>query len=160
MLPVMGTPSRTLNVIATTERGTLAALQHAAALARSTRAGVTILVPHVLGYGAPLDRQAIANDIGDIAASYRDLAARVGLDAAIRICPCREPRHMVGRLMLENARLVLAGRWRQWLATAEQRLARELACDGHDVIFVDIATGLVREEGIPGVLGAPRVVSV
>jgi imidazolonepropionase-like amidohydrolase len=134
-----------IHVFATSEQGTLAALQQAAAAATSRHAKVVVLVPTMVGYGLPL--RSSNDEVDALTASYRDLAARVGLDVAVRICPCRDAAHVSARLMLTGARIILGGRRRHWPATAEQQLARQLACEGHHGTFVDIETGRPYDEG-------------
>jgi hypothetical protein len=136
---VPSSPPEVVHVLATTEQGTLAALQKAAVIARSLHAEVVILVPDIVPYGTPLDRKR--HDVAALTASYRDLALRVGLHASVRICPCRDVRHISGRLMLTGARIVLSGRHRRWRFTPEEQLARELTAEGQRVTFVDVDTG-------------------
>ena len=148
----MGSEHAPLTVFATNERGTLAALQHAKSITARSPSPVLVLVPELVEYGTPFRARRVngngngnghenGNGTGSVERSFRDLASRVGLDVAIRTCQCREPKHVSGRLGLAPSRIVLGGRWRGWLATSEQQLARELACDGHDVTFVDVDTG-------------------
>jgi hypothetical protein len=133
-----------LLIFATGEQGTLAALQHAASIAKSS--GIVIVVPRVVGYGAPMEPcdQAEADSI---ARSYMDLAGRVGLHASVRVVTARDARHVGGRMALEPSRILVGGRWRGWRATPEQQLGCELAADGHDVTFVDVETGQARSMG-------------
>lgn len=130
-------------VFATGEQGTLAALQQAA-LVHGAR--TLVLVPYCVSHGSPL---AVPPEEAErLAASYRDLALRVGLHVDVRVGACREARHLAGRLMLKPSRILIGGARRSWYPTREQQLARELACDGHDITFVDVRSGQPMSAGV------------
>jgi hypothetical protein len=130
-------------VFATSERGTAAALQQASLLSPN----IVLLVPRIVDHGAPLDGADDSTESKALADLYRDLASRAGVNASIRVCACRDARHLTGRLMLQTSRIVLGGRWKSWLSTPEQKLARELASEGHDITFVDHETGHTHHPG-------------
>lgn len=135
-----------INVLATTDQGTLAALQTTAAIARQRRLRIVLLVPDIVPFGIPINGSG--HDRAALTVSYRDLAARVGADASVRTCPCRDARHVSSRLLLPQARIVLGGRRGRWHRSPEEQLAVELALEGHHVTFVDVDSGEARGMGV------------
>ena len=142
-------PQTQLFVFATTDEGTSAALRHAVTLAGGSRAGVVVLVPCVVGYGSPLDGLTARAEVEALTAKYTALAKTAGLNAAVRCACTREARHLPGRLLLGPSRIIVGGRQRGWRATPEQQLARDLSCEGHDVIFVDAQSGQAVDRSAP-----------
>jgi hypothetical protein len=135
-------------VFATTLDGTSAALRHAAKVAGASGARVVLLVPRIVEYGTPLNGDCDESDIEILTAPFRALARRAGVDVIVRCGATREPRHLPGRLQLGPSRIIVGGPQRGWRRTSEQRLARELSGDGHDVTFVDAESG---QPQVPGV---------
>jgi hypothetical protein len=130
----MATP--VVHVIATTEEGTQRALSAAAHLANERGTRVVVLVPHVVSFALPVGRSS--EDPAAIAAPYRALVSAAGVDATVRVCFCREPQHVFGRLLTDQAEVVVGGTRRRWWPSREERLARDLAGRGHRVTFADI----------------------
>ena len=135
-------------VFATPDEGTAAALRHAAALSRASGGRVIILVPHVVGYGKPLNFTAAPDDLEALSAPYKAMAAKAGLDVSVRCTAAREARHLPARLLLGHCRIIVGGVRRGWRGTAEQQLARELTREGHDVTFVDVESGQPLAAGV------------
>ena len=134
----------TINVLATTEDGTRAALGQAAQMAQFLKLPVVILVPHIIPHGVPLEGSG--DDPTALGEAYRRLASQAGIEAKVRTCRCRDVRHIPGRLLLARARVVIGGHRRRWRSTEEEQVARALAGEGHRVTFVDVETGQSREE--------------
>jgi hypothetical protein len=128
-------------VYATNEEGTAAALRHAARTAGTSGGRVVILVPLIVGYGSPLTNTITTAEKEALSARYKAMAAEAGLDVSVRCATAREAKHLPARLLIERARIIVGGRTRAWRATLEQQLARDLACEGHDVTFVDAQSG-------------------
>src|SRR4051812_31105917 len=111
--------SRLVHVIATTEEGTERALRTAGRLASHRGTRVIVLVPHVVSFGSTTGRPA---DPQAVAEPYRILASANGVDATVRVCLCREPRQIFGRLLTDQTDVVIGGRRRRWWPSREERL--------------------------------------
>jgi hypothetical protein len=130
------TRARQVYVLATSEAETMIALETAQRLALSEQTSIVVLVPHEVPYGTELER--CGHDLRQLAEPYRTTALAGGVDTTVRVCACREARHMFGRMLIEHAHVVLAGRRGRWRQTRAERLARALECEGHHVVFVDL----------------------
>jgi hypothetical protein len=126
-------PFLPIHVVATTDRGTRAALAAASRYATDLNAQVVLLVPHVVPYAQPLEHPA---DRPQCAAErFGELAAALGLDITIRVCFCRSVPDAV--TLLPADALVLVGGRRRWWRTREGRLAQALAGRGCRALLVD-----------------------
>ena len=122
-------------VIATTQRGTRAALAAAAVCAAGLTDRVVLLVPHVVPYAQPLDHPA---DPPVLAGErFLDVARTVGADIDIHVCVCRSPASVTTLLPVDS--LVLVGGRRRWWRSREQHLIDALTRVGTRALFV--ATG-------------------
>src|SRR5579862_895930 len=74
-------------VVATTDRGTQAALAAAARYASDLDARIVLLVPHVVPYAQSLEHPADAPAFSG--ERFREFADTLGLDTTIRVCVCR-----------------------------------------------------------------------
>ena len=133
---------RTIYVVATTEIGTRRALETASRRARVERAQLTLVAPHVVPFGAPLDRCGAEHN--RCAEHYRALIEATQLDATVRVCCCHESQHVFGRLLVTGADIVIGGPRGAWRMTAEERLAEALARDGHRVVFTEVLDRVPR----------------
>jgi hypothetical protein len=127
---------RLLHVIATTDEGTERALKAAGHFAREGGTRVVVLVPHVVSFTSRMGLSSA--DPAAIAAPYRALVSATGVDATVRVCLCREPQQVFGHLLMDQAEVVVGGTRRRWWPSREERLARELASQGHRVTFADV----------------------
>lgn len=129
-----GRTDRSVFVLATSEDGTQRALREARALAEAEQVPLVLVVPVVTPDGpVPRDVSATHADVEH----FRAMARTVGRSVSVRGCACREPKHVLGRLLVESATVVIGGRRGRWRMTREERLARELSLEGHRVTFVD-----------------------
>ncbi|MGH9444614.1 MAG: hypothetical protein ACRD3O_02615 [Terriglobia bacterium] len=131
-------PGIRLNVVFTTREGTLAALMTASTLApRNLQAAIRVLIAQVVPFALPLDRPPVSPSF--FAQLCRGMAARceeaAELTVEVYLCRCRR---RALRHMLTPHSLVVVGGKKRWWRTREQKLARMLSSDGHDVIFVDV----------------------
>jgi hypothetical protein len=110
-------------VIATTERGTRAALAAAAVYAADLTARVVIVVPHVVPYAQPLEHPADPPVLGG--ERFRDAVRVVDVDIEIQVCVCRSAAN-VAAVLPENALVIVGGR-RRWWRSRDERLAHTLA---------------------------------
>jgi len=124
-------------VLATSAPATLRALRKAEELAGESSASIVVLVPHVTAFTPSGDRPA--NTVRSLASEYRDLTIRGGVDALVHVCVCRRVEDIFKQLVREPSTIVIAGERGSWVwPTAEWRLARALARNGHRVLFEEI----------------------
>jgi len=123
-----------LYILATSTRGTRAALQSAGACARGLDAQIVLLVPHVVPYAQTLEHPA--DSVKVVANRYRSLACELGVDVTVRVCLCRPHSAALTPLVPGDAAVLIGGRTRHWWPTREQRLARRLMESGRHVLFV------------------------
>ena len=143
MVPPLGRPlylggmaTRPLHVIATSCAGTLTALETARHIAVERRTPVVLLVPRVVSFTRSLDQPD--EDPVAIAESYRTIVDQSGIAANVRVCFCREPHDVFGRLLIDDADVVVGGPRGRWWPSPEERLARRLTAEGHHVTFADV----------------------
>ena len=131
--------SRQLQVIATTDAGTRAALLEARHLARRRPfADIVLIVPRIASSIASLD--APETEAATIE-KYRGLASVSGVDATVRLCVCETVRDVVQWMVPRGCTVVLGGQRRWWWPTPEQRIADLVKRSGHRTVFAE-ASGL------------------
>lgn len=128
--------TRALHVIATSCTGTVSALKAAQQIADKRRARVVLLIPRVVSFTLSLDQPD--EDPAAIAESYRTIVDQADVEASVRVCFCREPRDVFGRLLIDSADVVVGGQRGRWFPSREERLVRRLTADGHHVTFADV----------------------
>jgi len=127
----------TIHVVATTSDGTAAALRIAVPLAKGTGARLVVIVPRIVPYAEPLDtpREPAAS----LAKHYASLIDRLGGDATIDVCICRNIRQVVTKVAGVRSTVVVGGPVGRWLTSPEERFANRLSAEGVPVVFA--ATG-------------------
>jgi hypothetical protein len=127
-----------VTVIATTEKGTTAALNEARRLAMDLNAHITLLRMEVVPRRFPLDKPPVSLDVTTkqqcslvLQSSAREQ------DVTIRTCLCRDRDLSLQRVLRRRALVVIGGR-RHWWLTREERLEKVLRGMGHHVIFIEV----------------------
>jgi hypothetical protein len=146
-----------VTVIATTEKGTTAALNAARWLATDLDAKITLLKMEVVPIRLPLYRPPVSLKftIRQQHSLVRQSGAREE-DVDIQIRLCRDCGSGLQRVLRRRALVVIGGK-RHWWLNGEERLERVLRRLGHHVIFVDIGQKLDRAShsyGFPVTLGS------
>ena len=121
-------------VVFTSVDPTLAALRRAGVLASSLGARITLVVPQVVPYPAPLESPPVLLDWNE--RRFRVIAGESPVETAVHIYLCRE-RMDVLKSVLRPLSLVVLGTRKRWWPTSEVRLARELRKMAHQVILVE-----------------------
>ena len=127
-----------LQVIATSDVGTRAALREARRVASRLEAErVVLLVPQLHdagdGNGAAADHEAVVDE-------YRRMASRAGVPITVRVCACRGLKEAARWLLPHGSAVIIGGRRRWWWPTREQRMADLLARIGYQTYFADCTT--------------------
>jgi len=122
--------SSQLQIIATTEEGTRAAMLQAkqrSAVVATDR--IVVIVPRTL--------PGIPQDDASTVQRYRRMANECGLDVVVRLCLVggRRRRHALQQMIPKGAVAIVGGSQRWWWPTDEQRIAIALGRAGHEVIF-------------------------
>jgi hypothetical protein len=123
-----------VNVLYTSQSGTLAALKVASRLGLSLRTCPRVLRVYAVPYTVPLEKPVVATDF--LEEQIRALARESPTEFTARIYLCREPRWTLRELFPPHSKIVIAGK-KRWWPTKEQRWARLLRKEGHEVIFVN-----------------------
>jgi hypothetical protein len=124
-----------VNVLFTTHAGTLAALKIALRLGRDLRTRPKVLLLYDVPYTLPIEKPAVPT--GLLEEQIRALARESSSEITARIILCREPRRTLQQILRPHSVVVIGGK-KRWWPTREQRLARALRKDGHEVIFASI----------------------
>jgi hypothetical protein len=142
LTPVAGGPGKlpeeaaafllNIDVVFTSVQATLAAFQHAGELARHLNARITLVVPQVVPYPAPLESPPVLLEFSE--KRFRDLASQSPVDTAVRIYLCRDRWEVLKQILKPRSLVVIGGR-KRWWPTAESRLARRLHRNGQEVVF-------------------------
>jgi hypothetical protein len=124
-----------LQIIATTETGTRAALVKARQLSRRFNANRTVLLIPQIGFS----KDFFDGPVKDAAAieDYRHLAGETGLEVTVRLCVCGRYSEAFQWMLPRGALVVVGGRRRWWWPTREQRIADQLKRAGHVIVFAD-----------------------
>ena len=122
-----------VNVLFTTTRATLKALETAGQLAKDLGARIRLLIPHVVPYPLPLEEPAVPARL--LARRFCTLAKRSRIDTRIDIRLCRDRWQVIDSGLRPGSVVVLAGR-KRWWPTAESRLVKQLRGRGHQVVFL------------------------
>ena len=122
-------------VLFTNTSATLAALNLAERLARKLGVRLRLLMPYEVPYTLPLARPAVP--VGFLEGQLHALASTSPLDISAQIFLCRDKRRTLRLLLKPHSLLVIGGR-KRWWPTEEQRLAKMLKQDGHQVIFAEL----------------------
>ncbi len=123
-----------ISVVFTSVRGTVVALKRAALLAHQLGARITLVVPQIVPFPAPLTSPPILTSFNEQRCKL--MAEKVAVETRVEIYLCRDPRDTLEAVLRRRSLIVLGGRRRPW-PTREKRLASRLRKAGHDVIFAD-----------------------
>ncbi len=134
--PEDGEPEFPLNidVIFTAVEETLTALRTAGELARRLNARITLVVPQVVPYPAPLDSPPVLIEFNEN--RFRVIASQASVETSVRIYLCRDRGEALKRILKPHSLVVLGGR-KMWWPTAERRLAWKLRRAGHEVVYAE-----------------------
>jgi hypothetical protein len=144
-----------VTVIATTEKGTTAALNEARRLAMDLDAHITLLRMEVVPRRFSLDKPPVSLDAATkqqcslvLQSSAREQ------DVTVRTCLCRDRDLSLQRVLRRRALVVIGGR-RHWWLSREERLEKVLRGMGHHVIFIEVRSQTHRTSrtGYPIAMG-------
>jgi len=130
-------PNLRVTVVATSDRGTLAALRTAGKLAANLGACVALLKTQVVPFPLPLERPPVSTNFRG--RQLYGLMREAGIEAeevTIQLCLCRDRNETLRRILRPNSLVVIGGPERWW-RRSERALERYLNRLGHQVVFVD-----------------------
>jgi hypothetical protein len=136
-LPEIGRQDSRLDiaVVFTSVESTLAALQHAGALAHRLGGRITLLVPQIVPYPRPLTSPPVLIDWNE--RRFRVIAEATPVYTTVRLFLCRDRDETLAKVLGRHSLVVLGGTRKWWRFTAEKRLARKLRRAGHKVVFIE-----------------------
>ena len=129
------TPHLRLNVLATSEEATVAALRAAAGLAANLRGQITLIAAEAVPWQFPLKKPPVAVTLLEQKLSrlvYQ--AGIVGDEVRIQLCLCRDERQALRRALRPHSLIVLGQPDHCW-SRRERNLKKFLTGLGHEVIF-------------------------
>jgi hypothetical protein len=129
-------PKLCVTVIATTETGTIAALNEASRLAQDLDAHITLLKIEVVPSSIPLDKPLLLGATTKRQCLLLSHSSASKEDVTIRVCHCRDFDLALQPLLRRRALVIIGGRRHWWVSKAE-KLEKALRRLGHHVIFVD-----------------------
>ena len=135
-LPAGGEAEARLNisVVFTQEKSTLAALKKAGDLAARLSAHVTLLVPQIVPYPAPLTSPPVLIEFSE--RHFREMASQSPVSTTVNLYLCRDPLEILMAVLPPRSLVVLGGR-KRWWPSREKRLVKHLQRAGHEVIFTE-----------------------
>jgi len=122
-----------VNVIFTTNSGTLAALELASRLGANLGVCPNVLMLYAVPYALPLEKPAVS--IGFLEERIRGVTRVSPMKITARIYLCRDPKRSLHQILQPHSLIVIGGK-KRWWPTKEQRFARMLRKEGHEVIFL------------------------
>jgi len=126
-------PAFAVTVLYTEVPATLAALRHAASLARDLGATIRILNVRTVPYPLPLDKPTVDREV--LARNISTLADGQPIPTRVEICFGRDVLASLLQSLSPNS-IVLVGARTKWWPTKERRWAKQLARHGHQLILV------------------------
>jgi hypothetical protein len=120
-----------ITVLFTSVELTVAALRRAGELASRLNGRITLVVPQIVPYPAPLTSPPVLVEFNE--RRFRVLAAQSAVETSVQIYLCRDAAETLQSVLAPRS-LVVIGVRRRWWPTAEQRLAARLRCAGHEVM--------------------------
>ncbi len=130
---------------------TLEALRKAAQLALGLHAHIRLVVPQVVPYPLPLTSPPVMLEFAE--RRFRMIAAQQAaenqpIEMRVEIYLCRDTDEMLDQVLKPKSMVIFGGA-KHWWPAAEQRLARRLRRNGHEVIFVpSVANKNMKEDPI------------
>ena len=124
-----------VNVVFTTQAGTLAALRTVSRLGAHLGVHPRVLILYAVPFTLPLEDRAVPE--GFLEARVRALRRGSPTEISARTYLCRDPQWSLRQMLQPHSLIIMGGRM-GWWPTREQRLARALVKDGHEVIFVGV----------------------
>ncbi len=120
-----------ITVLFTSVELTVAALRRAGELASRLNGRITLVVPQIVPYPAPLTSPPVLVEFNE--RRFRIIAAESPVETSVQIYLCRDPRATIESVLAPRS-IVVIGVRRRWWPTAAQRLAGRLRRAGHEVV--------------------------
>ena len=124
-----------VNVIFTTERDTLAALEAAGKLAQNLEARLNVIAAQVVPLAFPISSPPVS--LSFTLRRLKDLAcqgAQGDLETSIQLYLCRDKRQTLLKVLRPGALVVIGGK-KPWWPSRAARMAKMLEQNGYRVIF-------------------------
>jgi hypothetical protein len=132
-----GAPQLRVNVIATTEARTIAALRTAAGLATNLGAQITLIAVEIVPWQLPLHRPPVP--VVFLERKLYGFVCEAGIveeEVRIQLCFCHDQRDALRKVVRPHSLVVIGGQNRWWLRR-ERNLEKFLTSLGHQVIFAE-----------------------
>jgi hypothetical protein len=125
-----------LQIIATSDEGTRAALKEARRLIRRMKARqAVLLVPYTRGHAV-----VAAPEKADAVEDYQRMANEAGVAVTVRLCLGATYVEISRWMLPPGSTTIVGGRRRWWWPTHAQRVALAVKRAGRDIIFADASS--------------------
>jgi hypothetical protein len=131
-------PNLRVVVVATNDRGTLAALRTAGKLAAHLGARVALIKAQIVPFQLSLDKPPVSADF--LQRQLYGLVCETGIEAeeiTIQVRLCRDRNESLRKILRPHSLVVIGGP-KRWWSRRERTLERYLSGLGHQVVFVDL----------------------
>jgi len=125
-----------VNVIFTTDEGTLAALKTANSLARRLGTRIRLLAPQPVPWVLPLTHPPVSIEFLKRRLLNMARQCEDAIEVHAELLLCRDRTQCLSQALRHNSLVVVGGK-KHWWATREARLAQVLSSKGHHVIFAE-----------------------
>ena len=122
-------------VVATTDEGTLAALNAARSLGNGLASTLTLVVPHIVPYPQAIDRPLVP--VSFSIARFAKLSADIDTELSLQICVCRPGDFRFDAVLPEDGVVLVGGTRGLLRRSREQRLVDRLTARGRRALFVN-----------------------
>lgn len=138
-----GQPSKARNidllVLFTDVSGTLEALRSAAKFARGLNARIRLLAPQVVPYPLSLEQPPVRPAF--LVNRYRTIVEEAEIETTVELRLCRDYWDAVNDSLTPDSTVIIGCHrawWNsRWWLTREERIAKRLRAEGHQVILVE-----------------------
>lgn len=124
-----------LYVVATTDQGTLAALNAARSFSSDLSSTITLVVPHIVPYPQAIDQPLVP--VSFSIARFAKLSAEIDAELSLTICVCRPGDFRFDAVLPLDVVVLVGGTRGRLRRTREQRLVDRLTARGRRALFVD-----------------------
>ena len=131
-------PNLRVTVVATNDRGTLAALRTAGKLTANLGARIALVKAQIVPFQVPLDKPPVSTDF--LQRQLYGLVCELGFEAeeiTIQLWLCRGRNESLRKILRPHSLVVIGGR-KRWWSRRERTLERYLSGLGHQIVFVDL----------------------
>jgi hypothetical protein len=134
--PAVGNHRLQINVIFTTAKDTVAALKAAQILAQDLDAQTLLMVPLVVPRQFSISSPPVSIAFAQQRAYAMAMDCRKENDIHVQVYLCANRRECMLKVLKPNSLIIIGGK-KRWWPLPEQKLAKALRANGHNLMFVN-----------------------